>query len=69
MRCYIFSYNEFKATAARSMPKPTPASLPPNYSIPTPQPRPASYMASQAPPPQPPPPIKPKSSGNSLKKK
>jgi len=44
------------------MPKPTPASIPSNYS--QQQPRPAPFVASP-----PPPPVKPKPSGNSLKQK
>ncbi|CAF1563997.1 unnamed protein product [Adineta ricciae] len=47
------NYNEFKATTARSMPKPASASSPYDYSQKQ-QSRPAPYMVSPAPP-QPPP--------------
>ncbi|CAF1188188.1 unnamed protein product [Rotaria sordida] len=47
------NYNEFKATASRSMPKPAPASAPYDYS--QHQPRPAPYITSPPPPPPAPP--------------
>ncbi|CAF0813109.1 unnamed protein product [Adineta steineri] len=57
------NYNEFQASATRSMPKPAPASAPYDYG--QQQPRPAPYT-TPLPTPQPPP-IKPKPNGATVK--